>query len=433
MFAPMQRSVLSLILGGGQGARLFPLTQLRAKPAVPVAGKYRLIDIPISNCINSGINRIYVLTQFMSVSLHRHIANTYKFDMFNHGFVEVLAAQQTVEGAKWYQGTADAVRQNLRQIEEDPCSDVLILSGDQLYRMDYRQLLETHTKTDADITIAVLPVPESHVAGFGILQMDETGRIQSFIEKPRVVEREHEPFFTPAEWIEARGIRCEGRHYLASMGIYLFKRDVLLDLLSDPQATDFGRDVFQKNYERLNVYAHMFDGYWEDLGTIKSYHQASLDLAREKPAFEFYHPEGPIYTRMRFLPAARIGGATIKDSMISDGCVVQSGTTIHHSLLGVRSRFGERCKIVETVIIGADRFETDEERERNRRDGIPSMNVGNDCHIERAILDKDCRVGNDVTINYRGKEPNVDGDCFYIRDGVVVIPKAMIVPDGKVI
>jgi glucose-1-phosphate adenylyltransferase len=429
----MQRSVLSLILGGGQGARLFPLTQLRAKPAVPVAGKYRLIDIPISNCINSGINRIYVLTQFMSVSLHRHIAHTYKFDMFNHGFVEVLAAQQTVEGAKWYQGTADAVRQNLRQIEEDPCSDVLILSGDQLYRMDYGELLKTHADANADITIAVLPVPESHVAGFGILQMEETGHIKSFIEKPRVAEKEHEPFYTPGEWIEARGIKAEGRHYLASMGIYLFKREVLLDLLSDPQATDFGRDVFQKHYQRLNVFAHLFDGYWEDLGTIKSYHQSALDLARDKPAFEFYHPDGPIYTRMRFLPSARISGATIKESLISDGCVVQSGTTMHHSLLGVRSRVGERCRILETVIIGADRFETDEERERNRNDGLPNMNVGSDCHIERAILDKDCRVGNHVTINYRGKEANVDGDCFYIRDGIVVIPKGTVVPDGKVI
>ena len=429
----MQRSVLSLILGGGQGARLFPLTQLRAKPAVPVAGKYRLIDIPISNCINSGINRIYVVTQFMSVSLHRHIANTYKFDMFNHGFVEVLAAQQTMEGSKWYQGTADAVRQNLRQIEEDPCSDVLILSGDQLYRMDYRELLATHARADADITIAVLPVPESHVAGFGILKMDEAGRIQSFVEKPRVAEKEHEPFFTPATWIEARGIKVDGRNYLASMGIYLFKRDVLLDLLSDPQATDFGRDVFQKHYKHLKVFAHLFDGYWEDLGTIKSYHQANLDLARDPPAFEFYHPDGPIYTRMRFLPAARISGAMIKDSLVSDGCVVQAGTTISSSLLGVRSRLGERCRIVQTVIIGADRFETDDERERNRAEGVPNMNVGNDCHIERAILDKDCRVGNNVTINYRGKEPNVDGDCFYIRDGVVVIPKGMVVPDGKTI
>jgi glucose-1-phosphate adenylyltransferase len=353
--------------------------------------------------------------------------------MFNQGYVEVLAAQQTMEGAKWYQGTADAVRQNLRQIEEDPCSHVLVLSGDQLYRMNYRELLKTHVDANADITIAVLPVPESHVAGFGILKMDETGRIESFIEKPRVAEKEHESFYTPAEWIEARGIKCEGRHYLASMGIYLFKREVLLELLSDPQATDFGRDVFQKHYKHLNVFVHLFDGYWEDLGTIKSYHQASLELAREKPAFEFYHPDGPIYTRMRFLPASRIVGATIKDSLISDACVVQSGTTISHSLLGVRSRFGERCRILETVVIGADRFETEDERERNRREGIPSMNVGNDCHIERAILDKDCRVGNNVTINYHGKEPNVDGDCFYIRDGIVVIPKGMVVPDGKVI
>ncbi len=429
----IQRSALSLILGGGQGARLFPLTQLRAKPAVPVAGKYRLIDIPISNCINSGMTRIYVLTQFMSVSLHRHIANTYKFDMFNDGFVEVLAAQQTMEGSKWYQGTADAVRQNVRQIEEDPCTDVLILSGDQLYRMDYRELMATHVESDADITIAVLPVPESHVAGFGILQMDETARIKSFIEKPRVAEQEHEPYFTPAEWIEARGVRCDGRHYLASMGIYLFKREVLLELLKDPQATDFGRDIFQKHYQKLKVYAHLFDGYWEDLGTIKSYHQSALDLARERPSFEFYHPDGPIYTRMRFLPAARLVGGTVKDSLISDGCVVGGGTTLDRTMLGVRSRIGDRSRVLETVIIGADRFESDAERAENRKEGRPSFNVGDDCHIERAILDKDCRIGNKVTINYRGKEPTVDGDCFYVRDGIVVIPKGAVVPDGKVI
>ena len=429
----LHRSILSLILGGGQGARLFPLTQLRAKPAVPVAGKYRLIDVPISNCLNSGLNRVYVLTQFMSGSLHRHIAHTYKFDMFNDGFVEILAAQQTMEGGKWYQGTADAVRHNIRQIEEDPCTDVLILSGDQLYRMDYRELAKTHVDSDADITIAVLPVPESHVAGFGILQMDEAGRVKSFVEKPRVAEKEHAPFHTPTEWIEARGIKAEGRNYLASMGIYLFKRDVLLRLLADPQATDFGRDVFQKNYKSLRVTAHLFDGYWEDLGTIKSYHQSNLELAREKPAFEFYHETGPIYTRMRFLPASRILGATIKDSLISDGCVVHAGTTIAHSLLGVRSRIGERCRISETVIVGADRFESDADRARNAAAGRPSYNVGDDCVIERAILDKDARVGNNVTINYRGKEPNVDGDCFYVRDGIVVIPKGAEVPDGKVI
>jgi glucose-1-phosphate adenylyltransferase len=427
------RSILSLILGGGQGARLFPLTQLRAKPAVPVAGKYRLIDVPISNCINSGINRIYVVTQFMSVSLHRHIANTYKFDMFNHGFVEVLAAQQTMEGSQWYQGTADAVRQNLRQIEEDPCSDILILSGDQLYRMDYRDLIETHRGHRADVTIAVIPVPEEQTPGFGLLSMDDHGRVSGFVEKPKTDE-ERAPYFTKTEWIERRGIAAQGRHYLANMGIYLFKTEVLIEMLTaKPLATDFGKEVFPRNYKTKKVHAHLFDGYWEDLGTIKSYHQANLDLARDPPAFEFYHSDGPIYTRMRFLPAARISGAMIKDSLISDGCVVHAGTTISQSLLGVRSRLGERCRIVQTVIIGADRFESDEERERNRAEGLPNMNVGNDCHIERALLDKDCRVGNGVTINYRGKEPMVDGDCFYIRDGIVVIPKGMVVPDGKVI
>lgn len=429
----MPRSVLSIILGGGQGARLFPLTQLRAKPAVPVAGKYRLIDIPISNCLNSGINRIYVLTQFLSASLHRHIANTYKFDQFSKGFVEILAAQQTMEGAQWYQGTADAVRQNVRQIEEDNCTDVLILSGDQLYRMDYSQLLATHVKSDAEITIAMLPVPESHVAGFGIMKADDAGRIKAFIEKPKVSLKEHEPFYTTSEWIESQGIKAEGRNYLASMGIYLFKKDVLLRLLQNPQDTDFGRDIFQKHYQRLKVQAHLFDGYWEDLGTIRSYHQACLDLARENPKFEFYHSTGPIYTRMRFLPSTRICGATIKDSLISDGCVVKSGTKINHCSLGVRCIIGEKCEITQTVIIGADRYESEEEKAHNLAKNIPGFNVGDNCHIERAILDKDCRVGNNVTINYRGKEPNVDGPCYFIRDGIVVIPKGMVVPDGTVI
>jgi len=429
----MQRSVLSIILGGGQGARLFPLTQLRAKPAVPVAGKYRLIDIPISNCLNSGINRIYVMTQFLSASLHRHIANTYKFDQFSKGFVEILAAQQTMEGSKWYQGTADAVRQNVRQIEEDACTDVLILSGDQLYRMDYSELQATHAKADADITIAMLPVPESHVSGFGIMKADESGRIVSFIEKPKVEAKEHEPFRTPTEWIEARGVKADGRNYLASMGIYLFKRDVLLKLLQDPNDTDFGRDIFQKHYKQLKVQAHLFDGYWEDLGTIRSYHQSSLDLARENPKFEFYHPTGPIYTRMRFLPAARICGATVKDSLISDGCVVKSGTKLDHVSLGVRSRIGEKCEIIQTVVIGADRYESDDEREANRVAGRPNFNIGDHCHIERAILDKDCRVGNNVTIDYRGSQQNVDGEYYHIRDGIVVIPKGMSVPDGTVI
>src|SRR5689334_5620272 len=278
---------LSLILGGGRGTRLYPLTQLRSKPAVPVAGKYRLIDIPISNCINSGLQRIYVLTQFLSVSLHRHIANTYKFDPFSQGFVEVLAAQQTNETADWYQGTADAVRQNIRYVHEDRCRDVLILSGDQLYRMDFRQLLQSHRETGADVTIAVLPVSADQAAGFGLVRLNDEGRIVGFVEKPKT-EEEQAPWKTPIEWIERRGIPAKGRQFLASMGIYLFQRDALFKLLnSPPLATDFGKEIFPRSIGTYHVQAHLFDGYWEDLGTIKSYHDASLSLTGDKPPFDF--------------------------------------------------------------------------------------------------------------------------------------------------
>src|SRR5436305_7515963 len=279
-------SVLSLILGGGRGTRRYPLTMLRSKPAVPIAGKYRLIDIPISNCINSGCNPIYVLTQFLSVSLHRHIANTYKFDPFSRGFVEILAAQQTNEASDWYQGTADAVHQNIRYIHEDPCSDVLILSGDQLYRMDFRQLLRSHRDADADITIAVLPVAREQAAGFGIVRVNDQGRVAGFIEKPQTAEQ-LAPAATPAAWIESRGIHAPGRPYLASMGIYLFKRDALIHLLTaKPPATDFGKEIFPRSIQTHTVGVHLFDGYWEDVGTIKSYHEANLALTGETPPFE---------------------------------------------------------------------------------------------------------------------------------------------------
>src|SRR5580693_594449 len=272
------QDVLSLILGGGRGTRLYPLTKLRSKPAVPVAGKYRLIDIPISNCINSGCNRIYVLTQFLSVSLHRHIANTYKFDPFSRGFVEILAAQQTNESSDWYQGTADAVRQNIRYVHEDPCQDVLILSGDQVYRMDFRQLFKTHRASRADVTIAVLPVTAEQTPGFGIMRLDDTGKVIGFCEKPQTPE-ELAPYKTSTDWIERRGVSAQGRNYLASMGIYLFQRDALFNLLnSTPPATDFGKEVFPRSIQTHHVQAHIFDGYWEDVGTIKSYHDASLAL-----------------------------------------------------------------------------------------------------------------------------------------------------------
>ncbi|AWM36427.1 Glucose-1-phosphate adenylyltransferase [Gemmata obscuriglobus] len=429
------RSVLAIILGGGRGTRLFPLTKSRSKPAVPVAGKYRLIDIPISNCINSELHSIYVLTQFLSVSLHRHIANTYKFDMFSKGFVEVLAAQQTNESADWYQGTADAVRQNLSYIEREDPDEVLILSGDQLYRMDFRQLFETHRACKADITLAAIPVPERDTVGFGLLSMDAQSRVTGFVEKPKTPE-ERAPYYTSAEWIERRGIECRNRHYLANMGIYLFKTPVLYELLTaKPLATDFGKEVFPRNYKTKNICAHLFDGYWEDLGTIRSYHEASLALAGSNPPFDFFAPEGVIYTRMRNLPASRINGASLAQSVVADGCVIGADTRIERSLVGVRSRIGNNCLIRDTVVIGADKFETDAQRAENKKKGRPDLNIGNNSVIAQAILDKDCRIGHGVRLTNESGIQEMDGPggSFHIRDGIICVPRGGIIPDGTVV
>lgn len=429
------RSVLALILGGGRGSRLYPLTRSRSKPAVPVAGKYRLIDIPISNCINSGLNKIYVLTQFLSVSLHRHISNTYKFDMFSRGFIEILAAQQTNETADWYQGTADAVRQNISYIERESPDEVLILSGDQLYRMDYRHLIETHRGHRADVTIAAIPVTEDQTSGFGLLSMDSHSRVTGFVEKPKTRE-EREPYFTEAGWIERRGIACNGRHYLANMGIYLFKTDVLIDLLTaKPLATDFGKEVFPRNYKTRPVHAHLFDGYWEDLGTIRSYHEASLALSGPNPPFDFFAPEGVIYTRMRNLPASRIEVAALEESLVADGCVIGRGAKLERCLIGVRSRIGAGCVLRDTVMIGSDDFETDGQRAANRKLGRPDLNVGENTRIERAILDKDCRIGRGVRLVNESGQTDYDGPngMYYIRDGIIVVPRAAIIPDGTVV
>jgi glucose-1-phosphate adenylyltransferase len=426
-------SVLSLILGGGRGTRLYPLTMLRSKPAVPVAGKYRLIDIPISNCINSGLNRVYVLTQFLSVSLHRHIANTYKFDPFSRGFVEVLAAQQTNESSDWYQGTADAVRQNIRYVHEDRCTDVLVLSGDQLYRMDFRQLLKTHRQSKADVTIGVLPVTAEASSGFGIVRLDDGGRVVGFVEKPKTAEQ-LQPFRTAPEWMEKRDIPSKGREYLASMGIYLFTREALFHLLNAPPlATDFGKEIFPRSIGTQRVQAHLFDGYWEDVGTVKAYHEASLALAAAEPPFDFHSPDGVIYTHMRYLPASRLSGATLDQCLVSDGCVVGSGTHVSRSVVGVRTRIGRDTTIRDTVVMGADRFETNEQRASNGRRGLPNFTVGDGTLIESAILDKDCRVGSNVRIINQGKCDNADGENYVIRDGIVVIPKGAIVLDGTVI
>jgi glucose-1-phosphate adenylyltransferase len=429
------RSVLCLILGGGRGTRLYPLTRSRSKPAVPVAGKYRLIDIPISNCINSGLHGIFVLTQFLSVSLHRHIANTYKFDMFSRGFVEVLAAQQTNETADWYQGTADAVRQNLAYIERDNPDEVLILSGDQLYRMDFRHLIETHRGHRSDVTIAAIPVHEKDTAGFGLLSMDSHSRVNGFVEKPKTPE-EREPFFTSAEWIEKRGIACNSRHYLANMGIYLFRTEVLFEVLNaKPLATDFGKEVFPRNYKTKKVHAHLFDGYWEDLGTIRSYHEASLALASPNPPFDFFSPEGVIYTRMRNLPASRIIGAVLDHSVVADGCVIGTGTRVERSLVGVRSVIGSDCLIRDTVMIGSDKFENEAQKRENIRIGRPNLNIADGVVIERAILDKECRIGRGAKLINKHNQQDADGPggMYHIRDGIICIPRNTTIPEGTVI
>ncbi|HEX4614083.1 MAG TPA: sugar phosphate nucleotidyltransferase, partial [Urbifossiella sp.] len=378
---------------------------------------------------------IYVLTQYLSASLHRHIANTYKFDMFSRGFVEVLAAQQTNESADWYQGTADAVRQNISYIERENAEHVLILSGDQLYRMDFRELGKTHADTGADVTIAAIPVKEEDTAGFGLLSMTDAGRVTGFVEKPKTVD-ERKPYHVPAEWIASRGIEPHGRHYLANMGIYLFKTDVLLELLTTrPLATDFGKEVFPRNYETRKVFAHLFDGYWEDLGTIRSYHESSLALGRENPPFDFFSPDGVIYTRMRNLPASRINGATLEHSLVADGCVIGPRTRIENSLVGVRTRIGSDCIIRDTVITGADTFETDAQRAANAAAGRPNLTVGDGSIIARAILDKDCRIGKGVRLVNEARKEYLDGPGgrYFIRDGIICVPREAIVPDGTVV
>ena len=428
------QDVLSIILGGGRGARLYPLTKKRSEPAVPIAGKYRLIDIPVSNCLNGGIQRIYVVTQYLSVSLHRHIGTTYKFDPFGHAFVEVLAARQTNESAGWYEGTADALRQNLGYLQHDPAGEVLILSSDHLYRMDFRELIQRHRGSGADLTIAVTPVPRSQAPRLGIVRLDDLGRIVRLVEKPQS-DAELETLRTPAEWLRQRGVAAAADGaYLGNMGIYLFNRRVLLDLLDvQPLANDLVTEVFARRLSTHPIQAHLFDGYWADVGTIRSYHEASLALAGDTPPFDFHSPEGVVYTRMRNLPASRLGTAVAEQCLISDGCSVGTGARLERCVVGVRSRIGRNATLRDTVLIGADRYETDDHRSGNRRRGVPDVGIGDDTIIERAIVDKDCRIGRNVRIvNVRGRQED-EGDNYVIRDGIVVIPNDAVVPDGTVI
>jgi glucose-1-phosphate adenylyltransferase len=426
------QEVLGFILGGGRGAGLYPLTKHRSAPAVTVAGKYRLIDIPISNCINSGLQRIYVLTQFLSVSLHRHIANTYKFAPFSNGFVEVLAAQQTNEAADWYQGTADALRQHLRYLNADTARDVLILSGDGLYRMNYWELLRTHRDSGADVTMAVLAVRRSQASRLGIVRLDDSHRLVELVEKPQTPQQ-LDALRAPADWLRQRGL-SEGREHLANMGIYACRRDFLAGLLRDqPQAVDLVTELFARNLGKHHFQAHLFDGYWQDLGTVKVYHEASLALASDDPPFDFHSPEGIIYTRMRNLPASQVRAARLEASLVSDGCVIQPGTKVERCSIGLRCRIGRDVTLRDAVVNGSDRYELEAEREGTRRLGQPALGIGDRCVIERAILDKDCRIGSDVrVVNQRGLR-DAEGENYLIRDGVVVIPKGAVVPDGTVI
>jgi len=422
-------NVVCFILGGGKGTRLLPLTAERSKPAVPLGGKYRLIDIPISNCINSGIRRIYLLTQFNSVSLHRHIRQTYNFDPFSGGFVEILAAQQTNEGAAWYQGTADAVRKQIRYLQQPGVDYVLILSGDQLYRMDFQKMLETHLSSKAEATIAALPVEQELAKSFGIMRLTETGRIEGFLEKPQTA-KEMQDFYVDAEWIERRGIPCQGRHYLASMGIYLFDRQVLLDALEKTSYHDFGREVFPALIRAKRVHVDLFDGYWEDIGTIKAFYEANLAMTSANPPFALDNADSVIFTRPRFLPPTRIDGARVSGSLISDGCVLESETVVDGSLIGLRSVIGRGATIRRSVVMGADFYQSDRRADTgNPHD--PPLGIGGGSVIEGAIVDKNCRIGRNVVVRAPG--PTLpDGTCgpVIVRDGVIVVPRGCVLPDG---
>jgi glucose-1-phosphate adenylyltransferase len=422
--------VLALVLGGGRGTRLYPLTRDRSKPAVPLAGKYRIIDVPLSNCINSGVQRIYVLTQFNSVSLHRHIRRTYTFDPFSGGFVEILAAQQTLDNTGWYQGTADAVRQNIRYLQQPDIRHVLILSGDQLYRMNYADMLATHTASKADVTIAGIPVHEEAAGGLGIMRLDGDGRVQGFLEKPQT-KKDLDMVRTDPAWIDRQGIPSKGRSLMASMGIYLFDRDCLVDLLTKTDYQDFGREVFPASIRARKVQLHPFDGYWEDIGTIRSYYQCNLDLASARPPFELASAEAPIYSRARFLPPSRINGASIRSSLVSDGCLVDEGAVIENSVIGLRCRIGRNVVIRNSVILGSDFYETADDMAAHAARGLPAMGIGDGTVIEGAIVDKNVRIGRNTRIvNEHGWQSIADSDRFTVRDGIAVVPKDAVVPDG---
>lgn len=418
----MSGSVTVLILGGGQGKRLFPLTLYRSKPAVPIGGKYRLVDIPISNSINSGLKRIFVLTQFNSTSLHRHIHRTYPYEPFNQTSIELLAAEQTLENRDWFQGTADAVRKHLPHYHLKPGDRVLILSGDHIYRMDYRTILNFHERKDADLTIAAVPVERKEVGNFGILRLRSDSRITDFKEKPGTAEN-IQTFVIPEGIRRGFHLKSKGELYLASMGIYVFKAEVLMDLLKGQEA-DFGREVIPRAIQEVETCGYVFDGYWRDIGTIHSFYEACLELTRENPPFTFFSPNARIFTRPRFLPPSTLLASRLKNALLSEGCVLR-GVTVEDSVVGLRSVIREGTAIRQSVLMGSD-FYQEEETEVIH----PDLGIGKDCVIQKAIIDKNVRIGNGVTIRNRKNLLEADGENYYIRDGIVIIPRGAKVADG---
>ncbi len=423
LILPVNRT-LAIIMGGGAGTRLFPLTKERAKPAVPLAGKYRLVDIPISNCLNSGIRSIYVLTQFNSMSLHRHINASYKFDNFTPSFVEILAAQQTPEGSHWYQGTADAVRQNLRYFFERPVDYYIILSGDQLYRMDYRHVLRQHLETNSDITVGTIPVNRAAAPGFGIMHTDDKRRIIEFVEKPKDPQV-LDGLRIPGDLLQSIGLSADADLYQASMGIYVFRRDVLKECL-DNDFADFGKNIIPAAIRKYKVTAYIFQGYWEDIGTIDAFFEANLNLTDPEPKFSFNEPGAPVYTHPRFLPASIVRSTHVDRSLICDGCIIDKAT-VEHSIIGIRSVIGSDSVVKDVILMGADYYEAD--LGRNTGD-VPNMGIGRGCDIRNAIIDKNARIGDNVVISPEGKDKEMNGEGFYIRDGIVVIPKNSVIASG---
>ena len=422
------KSVISIVLGGGAGSRLYPLTASRSKPAVPIAGKYRLVDIPISNCINSNLNRILVLTQFNSASLNKHIKNTYQFSMFSKGFVDIIAAEQTPDNAGWFQGTADAVRQSLRHINGYDFEYVLILSGDQLYQMDFEEMIDNHAASGADISIATIPVGDREAPEFGILKTNEENVITSFIEKPGAE-------LLP-DWVSDTGteMKANGRNYLASMGIYIFNRKLLFDLLETEKkdATDFGKEIIPTSIEKYKVISYQYDGYWTDIGNIYSFFEANLALTLDLPPFNLFDNQKVVYSRARMLPPAKISGTTLEKTIIAEGSIINA-SRIENSVIGVRSRIGHGSTIVSCYIMGNDYYETINEIAANREKGIPQCGIGDRCYIKNTIVDKNCRIGNDVRINGGSHLEPSDHALYTVKDGIVVIKKQAILPDGFVI